>query len=140
MSLSGLTGALGAPTFTAWTDLTDYMQFHLVDSGTSQACLYLETTNWDTWTDATVNNSADQIADIDAITGVYDGYTRTLQIDSGRTTDAEFTDQDKFGACFYIEDDSISCAYAIWDAIAVEYTSISCYMNLYGSNHGDIVG
>ena len=140
MSLSGLTGALSNPTFTAWTDLTDYMQFHLVDSSTSQACLYLETSNWENWTDTTVNNSADQIADIDAITAVYDGYTRTLQIDTGKTTDAEFTDGDTFGACFYIEDDSISCAYAAWDATGTAYTSTSCYKNLYGSNHGDIVG
>ena len=78
MSLSGLTGALGAISFSAWTDLADTMSFTPVDMGASGAALYLETTNWDNWTDATVNNSADQIADIDAITGVYDGYTRTL--------------------------------------------------------------
>ena len=78
MSLSGLTAALSNPTFTAWTDLADTMSFTPVDMGASGAALYLETTNWDNWTDATVSNSADQIADIDAITAVYDGYTRTL--------------------------------------------------------------
>ena len=140
MSLSGLTGALGTPVFSAWFALSDTMSFTPVDSGASKAALYLETSNWDNWTDATVNVSADQVADLDAITGVYDGYTRTLQIDSGRTTDAEFSDGDMFGACFYIEDDSISCAYAAWDATSTAYTGTSCYKNLYGSNHGDIVG
>ena len=56
MSLSGLTGALGAISFSAWTDLADTMSFTPVDMGASKAALYLETTNWDNWTDATVNN------------------------------------------------------------------------------------
>ena len=56
MSLSGLTAALSNPTFTAWVDLSDTMSFTPVDMGASGAALYLETTNWDNWTDATVNN------------------------------------------------------------------------------------
>ena len=138
MSLSGLTGALGNPTFTAWADLSDTMSFTPVNMGTSYAALYLETSNWDNWVDDEINTSADQITDIGLITGVYDGYTRTLQIDSGNTLDADFTDGDNFGACFYIEDDSISCAYASY--VASAYSSFSCYKNLNGSNHGDIVG
>ena len=138
MSLSGLTGALGNPTFTAWTDFADYMRFATVDMGESKATLYLETTNWDTWTDEATNNSADQLTDIGLITSVYDGYARTLQIDSGNTSDADFSDGTYFGACFYIEDDSISCAYASY--VASAYSSFSCYKNLNGSNHGDITG
>ena len=54
MSLSGLTGTLASPTFTAWTDLSDTMSFAAVDMGASNAGLYLETTNWETFTDSAV--------------------------------------------------------------------------------------
>ena len=62
MSLSGLTVTLGNPTFTSWSTLSsseDIMEFTGTEFNTSYAALYLETTNWDTWTDATTNNSAD---------------------------------------------------------------------------------
>ena len=48
MSLSGLTGALGNPTFTAWTDMltNGEMPMGWINSfnTNSFACLYLETT------------------------------------------------------------------------------------------------
>ena len=56
MSLSGLHGDMGNPTFTSWATLTSsdeaVMEFATYDIANSFACLYLETTNWETWTDS----------------------------------------------------------------------------------------
>ena len=141
MSLSGLTGALGNPTFTAWTEMLTNGEIPMgwINSfnTNSFACLYLETTYWENWINVSTP-SADQESDLEKVLSVYDGYTRALFIATGKSDDSEFTDDTNFGACFYIEDDSISCVWANYNTGT--YTTNQTYKNLYDGGYGDIVG